>query len=179
MAMVDGKSLLKLSNSNCLQRFIHESIDDMIGRKQTSSAPYGGDLEWTPGEAQKARSLIQNVYKQMIVDEESFPNISDLSESDVKVIKECFAIRKEEICQSVAKERYLAMGQPLVENIDWKLKWMIGSSQVPCFSEPLLQVDLRCTDKDKKENNINFEMNLEYVDLLIKDLESAKSNFQL
>lgn len=103
--------------------------------------------------------------------------IQDLNPDSRQCIIDCYEIRKEEILQAIIREKLSKYGKPLVENIDWKLKWIMGSSKLASLREPLLQVDLHCFKKqdESARKTINFEMNLEQVDKLIAGLEKVKS----
>lgn len=151
----------------------------MIGKKTSSFDNYSGDIEWTNEEYHKARNQIQNLFKSNIINNNiSFEvNIPDLPSNIIHEIKNCYVIRKKELLQFVMKESYLNSGLPIVENIDWKLKWINGSSKLASISEPILQVDLHCLNKDAANSKslVNFEMGLEQLDKFINDLENAKA----
>lgn len=99
----------------------------------------------------------------------------------MKALRNCFELRRNEIWQAMAKEAVLKDGHNLVEAIDWRLKWVLGSSKLVTIREPLLQVDLQCVRKalntnnnDSGRNTVNFEMNAHELDDLIAQLEKAQ-----
>lgn len=117
-------------------------------------------------------SLIQNDYK---------PDL-DLSDAVSKAIKTCYDVRKNEIFQALAKECILRKGHNLVENYDWKLKWILGSSDLAIIKEPILQVHLHYVQQENaaiKKRTLNFEANLEKVDELIQALTKVKKELEL
>lgn len=83
--------------------------------------------------------------------------------------------------QALAKECVLNKGYNLVENFDWKVKWILGSSDLATIKEPIVQVDLYCINKEKdtlKRNIVNFEANSEKLDELICALTQVKKELE-
>lgn len=79
--------------------------------------------------------------------------------------------------QYLARTYVLKNGNNLVENIDWRLKWVLGSSDLAILKEAYLQIDLNgVQNKDEKiqKTSISFEANLEQVDQIIKELKAVK-----
>lgn len=72
------------------------------------------------------------------------------------------------------KERLMKLDQPLVENIDWKVKWVCGSSKLASLSQPLARIDLHCLENSKGRSTCSFEMNLDQVSDMIQKLEEYK-----
>lgn len=67
-----------------------------------------------------------------------------------------------------------------MENIDWRLKWVLGSSDLATLQEPRLQVDLHCVSKNGNsivKDIVNFEASLEQIDNLITDLTKLQKEF--
>ncbi|KAF2901925.1 hypothetical protein ILUMI_04261 [Ignelater luminosus] len=175
-----ANSLLKITNTPVLQQFLHDCVDDLIGRKHANFDSYSSDIEWTNEDYHNAIKFIQNLYRentQSTAENILVPKVQDLNPDSQQCIVDCYEIRKEEILQAIIRENLSKCGKPLVENIDWKLKWILGSSKLASLREPLLQVDLHCFKKqdESTRKTINFEMNLEQVDKLIAGLEKVKN----
>lgn len=155
-------------------------VDELIGREIPSFNNISSDIQWTIDESDKARNLIRNLYKSNLLNNTEFQtNLIDLPDNINEAIKNCYDVRKDEILQAVAKDNFRQAQLPLVENFDWKLKWINGSSKLASLSEPVLQVDLHCMGIDKPKTTVNFEMNLEQLDQFILELESAKKQLSL
>lgn len=102
-----------------------------------------------------------------------------------KIIQEAlttaYDIRKSQIFQALAKENVLKKGHNVVENFDWKVKWVLGSSDFASIRQPILQMDFYCAQKENDSvvsNIINFEMNSETVEEFIQALTAVKKDFE-
>lgn len=163
------------NNFNSFQ-FVHECIDDLIGKKRASFDSYSGDIEWSKREHDSARKTIQNLLIRCALEDADVQSFTkDLSTDLQQTIKECYGIRKDEILQAVMRENLIENDVPFVENVDWKLKWILGSSKFASLNEPLLQVDLHCLpSRNESTKCVNFEMNLTQTEKLISDLKKAR-----
>lgn len=136
------------------------------------------DVEWTKEDRNSAKDFIQCLYRENILNhsKELILTNLDIDPKLVALIKECYNIRKDDIFQAVLCEELHKGDKNIVENIDWKLKWVMGSSKLATLREPLVQVDLYCFKKinDNVRNAVNFEMNVDQVNKLIQDLEEAQ-----
>ncbi|KAI4461002.1 comm domain-containing protein 4-8 family member [Holotrichia oblita] len=181
MAGSDINSLLKIGNTADFPKFLHLCVDNMLG-KSVSFERCSDDIEWTKEELKSVQLLIQTNFKNNILNNDGvfqFP-FENLNETLRIAIEKCYEIRKDEIRQNLIKENLLSKDIPLVENIDWKLKWVMGSSSTITVSEPLLQVDLHCAVGNEVNRKIvNFEMNLSQMDELINKLETARKSVEL
>lgn len=139
------------------------------------------DVEWTETDYNRARNLVQKYYRDCAVSNK-YPHLEGVPKSLEQVITNCYQIRQNEIVQAIAKDSLLSNGtKNLVENFDWKLKWIMGSSKLSTLREPILQMNLSCIEESKNnttsKNVIGFEMDIEQVDKLIDSLEKAKTVF--
>lgn len=157
-------------------------MDDLIRVKQIKFDSYSGEVEWTEKDYKEALHFIQTLYREQALSRSSDfeSKVAELESNDAqRAVLGCYGIRETEIAAGIAKELMLRDGGRLVENIDWKLKWVTGSSKFAALREPLLQVDLHCFPTDKNRGRVNFEMTVDAVDTLIKELENAKSEFKV
>lgn len=123
-----------------------------------------------------AKNYIKSYFRAAIINKDCKPDTT-FSEEVNECLKICYDIRKDDVFQFIAKENVLKMGHNIVESFDWKLKWILGSSDLATIKEPVLQVDLYCVclEADNlKRNIVNFEANLEKVDELINELTKIK-----
>lgn len=156
---------------------MHDCVDDLVGAKQANFDKYNSDIEWTNDDFNNVKCQIQKFYRETAINGD-FPDQFDSSMEEE--IKKCFQIRKGHILEALIKESLVKSGCCLVDNFDWKLKWILGSSQLAGIREALLQLDLHCALKRENEEEIiretvNFEMDLETVDNLIEQLQSVTS----
>lgn len=128
-------------------------------------------MEWTRIDFEKARNFIQNLYKDRVKAEGENFKLQGIPGDIQQALENCYNVRKEQIFQAVMKKSLLENGVDVVENFDWKVKWVMGTSKMVSLREPLLQVNLHCASN----NNLEFEADLEKVDSLIAELERAKS----
>lgn len=139
-----------------------------------------GDVEWTEEDFRGTRAYVQNLYRQSVLDG-NLDTPKDLTSDVQEAITRCYTIRRNDIFQALAKDFILRNGHNLVNNIDWRLKWVLGTSDLANLQEPRLQVDLHCTNKIGNKINrnvVNFEANLEQIDNLIGDLSKLQKEFQ-
>ncbi|KAF5286631.1 hypothetical protein FQA39_LY16205 [Lamprigera yunnana] len=169
-------AILKITNEKTLHQFIHHCIDDLVSNNRSHFKIEMDNIEWTKEDSGSALSFIQTLFRQMLKSQ-NWEN-SDLTEFNSKygdIIKECYEIRKRQIYQAVLSEELELIDNRVVQNYDWKLKWVMGSSKLATLREPLLQLDLHCFIKESKDTRtINFEMSISQIDKLILDLEKAK-----
>lgn len=149
-------------------------MDDLLGKTTLNYNNFNSDIEWTEDDFNKAKRDIQNLYKHCIINNKEL-ELKDSNPELTKMFQDCFNIRQNEILQKLLKENIIKKGHNLVENIDWRLKWIMGSSSLATIREPLLQVDLHCSKYDVEQNmsvnnTVNFEANLEQVNNLIEEL---------
>ncbi|XP_072382896.1 uncharacterized protein [Diabrotica undecimpunctata] len=172
--------LLKISNPNDIKKFLHECIDDLIKKHDISFDNYNsGPIEWTKDDFEKAKRSVQSFYKQCAIENKFQLNSQNLEENIYEALESCYIIRKKDIFQHLAKSYILKNGHNLIENIDWKLKWVLGSSDLTVIKEPYLQIDLNgielCSG-EIKTTCLSFEANLEQVDQFIKELTNIKAD---
>jgi hypothetical protein len=169
--------LLKIANAPVLQQFLHDCVDDLTGIKQANFDNYNSDIEWTVEDFNRAKSEIQKICRESVLNE-NFELETHFVENVQQEIKNCLEIRKDDIFQALVKEKLVDSGHSLVENFNWRLKWVLGNSKLASVREPLLQVDLDCAKNvDHKLTNetVNFELNHESLNLLIQQLEKASN----
>lgn len=149
-------------------------MDDLIRENSVDFDSYSSDIEWTRGDFEKARNLIHNLYQARVKDEGSDFELEGVSKEVQTALEKCYSVRKEDILQAVVRKSMLESGvENLVENFDWKIKWVMGTSKMASLREPLLQMNLHCM-----KESIEFEMDVEKVDALINELEKAKNKLK-
>ncbi|XP_025828971.1 uncharacterized protein LOC112904042 [Agrilus planipennis] len=168
----------KIENKDAFCKFIHECIDDLIGRRKIELKTYKGEIESSNEHFQKAVTIIQDLYSKTALSktqkyELKVPNLKNEYQS---CLQECYDIRKDEIEQCLFKKELSKCNQLFVENIDWKLKWIMGSSTLSTLNKPILQMQLHCLKRqsDITQPCIYFEMEVQQVEKLITALEKVQ-----
>lgn len=150
---------------------MHRCVDDLITENKIDFDSYSSDIEWTRIDFEKARNFTQNLYKDRVKAEGENFKLQGIPADIQQALENCYNVRKEQIFQAQMKDSLLENGIDVVENFDWKVKWIMGTSKMASLREPLLQVNLHCASNNKLE----FEADLEKLDCLIAELERAKS----
>lgn len=128
----------------------------------------------------ETKKYIKKFYRTAIIDKDFKPDPA-LSDEVNEALKTCYVVRKGDIYQALAKEYILDKGHNIVENFDWKVKWILGSSDLATIKEPVIQVDLNCIKKESdnvKRNVVNFEANSEKLDELIDALTQIRRELE-
>lgn len=133
-------------------------------------------MEWTRADFERARNLIQNLYQTGAKEGLEFTIIEGAPREVQTALENCYNVRKEQIYQAAVRKSMLDSGvENLVENFDWKVKWVMGSSKMASLREPFLQMSLYCVGK----KCVDFEMKIDKVETLINELEKLKSEIKL
>lgn len=148
-------------------QFLHGCVDELLNKRKTNNENQHSNVEWTKEEQEAIKRNVKNFFRQSAI-ENTIELDSSLPDKIKSALKSCYEVRKSEIIQALAKECVIRRGHNLVENFDWKLKWILGSSDLATIRQPLLQIDFHCMNIEK--NTVNFEGNLEQVDSLITAL---------
>ncbi|XP_057668285.1 uncharacterized protein LOC130901164 [Diorhabda carinulata] len=171
--------LLKISNSIELQKFLHECIDDLVEKRKIKFDYYNtSPIEWTEDDFHNAKKSVQAFYKQCTIKKRFEISPDDIAEDVKEALRCCFDIRKQEIFQFLAKMYIIKGGNIFIENIDWRLRWVLGSSDLITLKEPYLQIDFNgIKDNSGHTENtfVSFEATLEQVDQLIMELKHLKT----
>lgn len=171
--------LLKISNSIELQKFLHECIDDLVEKRMIKFDNYNTThIEWTEDDFHDAKKSVQAFYKQCTVEKRFEITADDIPEDIKEALRCCYDIRNQEIFQFLAKMYIIKGGNIFIENIDWRLRWVLGSSDLITLKEPYLQIDLNGIKDNcgQTENTfVSFEATLEQVDQLITELTNLKT----
>lgn len=163
-------------------QFLHDCVDDLIGKTTRNFNNYNSDIEWTVDDYNFSKNALQNLYRQFVISGSGECDLSDskISENLKNEIKTCYDIRKEEIFQVLAEEAVVNRGHNLVKNFDWRLKWIMGTSSLATLREPVLQIDLHCktNDKSKENETVNFEVNAHQLENVITELSEVQKELQ-
>lgn len=177
MAALEKELLLKLDKLDHLPEFLHQCVNN-ISRGNSLVNSTHSDTEWTGEELKRTTTKIQNFYRQCAINNHfSFPN--DSPEKSKYALAKVYESRQKDIVNALMKENFMNNGHHLVENIDWKLKWVLGSSQLATIREPVCQVELGYLLPEKNstglKKSINFEVHLEKLDELISLLDNLRT----
>ncbi|XP_044754207.1 uncharacterized protein LOC123313399 [Coccinella septempunctata] len=174
---LNSPSFLKISNSPLFSKFLHYCCDEIIEGKSVDWRNNNDDIEWTIEDINKSKAIVKDFFHKSII-HDKFERPELISEAVFNVMQNCYETRRESIQHNFIKARFIEAEHNLLENVDWKIKWVLGNSMLPSYKEPILQLNLGCSRMSSmgskpKQKIIDFEMNIEQVDHLITVLESA------
>ncbi|PSN36265.1 hypothetical protein C0J52_22620 [Blattella germanica] len=123
-----------------------------------------------------------NVFKEI---KEKLP---ELDSTHQEIVLECLSVRQKDI-QNILFQEKCAISGPVLQDFDWKVKWVMGSSKSSSLREPLLSLDLHLSEgRNLRKNGIginkktvSLELDKEELNKLISILEKAQetvANFQ-
>lgn len=104
--------------------------------------------------------------------------LPNLEKSQMETIYDIFQIRRIDIMKYMVNNLN-SLNSPLLNNFNWRLKWVLGSSTLASYKEPLLQCDFvfkKLNDESFKQ--ITTELSSNEVDLILSCLESAKTELE-
>jgi len=175
MEEINAEYLLKVATSGNFNKFLHDCVDELVGFEYNQESVYNNDIENSSDDIRKAKAFIKSLYNDSIMKDSLPDKFKGLSLSNEEDIKKCYEIRKKDIYNSIVKQSLIAANLKVVENIDWKVKWILGSSKLATLVKPVVQVDLHYLGSEsEKKKCISFEMELEEVDVFINELEKVE-----
>lgn len=134
------------------------------------------DAEYTNEDAtdlkNKLRSLFLHLTYSSSQSKEDFSQILDNDKS--AFVFETFKQRKLDIAVTLLKQHNAGI-KPTLNNFDWKVNWVVGSSVCPSLKYPIVNLDLSTVhqiDGKTKQNNISLELTKDELDALILCLEN-------
>lgn len=157
-------------------QFLHRCVDDMISESKIGFDSYSSDIEWTRTDFENARDLIQGIFQSCQKANGDFKQLQGVSTVVQEALENCYSVRKQEIDQAAVKQSLLENGvENLVENFDWKVKWVMGTSKMALLREPLVQINLHCVGG----STVDFEADVDKLECLINELERVRSEFKV
>ncbi|XP_063240415.1 COMM domain-containing protein 8-like [Bacillus rossius redtenbacheri] len=172
-----------VSNDQVFQEFLHACIDEVCGRRGPSYDTFRTSCSWTEDEfssaARGVRALVRGTGRD---DGEVLQLLPDLPASRQKVVLECLEVRRSDISQALRQEQCRISG-PALEDFDWKLKWVMGSSSLSALREPLLEVDLHLSEGRgepgrTKPSVLSLELDCAELNVLVTALEKARDSLK-
>ncbi|CAG9772977.1 unnamed protein product [Ceutorhynchus assimilis] len=159
MSSTNTEILTKFENIDHLSQYLNNIINNLSNETLESQDQ---DLEKT----------IKNYFRQRATDE-THPLPAELPNHIQKALETSFKIHQSTITNTLMKEKLSNKGQNLVEQYDWKLRWVLGTSKLANQRVPLCQLELYCS-----KNLINFECTFEQVEELINVLNNVKKEIK-
>lgn len=161
--------------NNFFCQFLDQCVNELVETGEVPLENYSEDSIQKEALVE-TKNYVQKFLRTAVIKKECKPDPS-LSDEVNQALRTCYNVRHSEIFQVLAKESVLKKGYKLVENFDWKLRWILGSSDLATIREPVLKVDFNCVhleNNDKKTEIVHFEATLDKVDELIQALEDVK-----
>lgn len=186
------QSILQNSPITAFTECLHSCINDICGRKSNTYENFKSVTDWTSDEY----TVVTNGMKQLFIDavvnqlsrNEVLDKVSELDANRQEIIMECLEVRQGDIQNALLEEK-CAISGPILQDFDWKIKWVMGSSKLSSLREPLLFLDLHLRDgknmttqkSDIKQKTVSLEMNKNELNKVLAVLEKAQeavSNWQ-
>ncbi|KAJ9596125.1 hypothetical protein L9F63_012709 [Diploptera punctata] len=104
--------------------------------------------------------------------------LGNIDSSRLEMVLECFSVRRNDI-KNILLQEQCAISGPVLQDFDWKVKWVMGSSKSALLREPLLNLDLYLSEggslkiKDT-QRVVNLELDKDELNKLISALEKAQ-----
>nr|CAD7261077.1 unnamed protein product [Timema shepardi] len=159
-----NKSLESISNALTSEQvfleFLNRCIDEICGRKGPAYEVFKSSANWSLEEFKEFTKSIKIFFYEAVTKhwhkDELLENLDDLESSRQQLVLECLKIRKDEINVALQRDT-CAISGPVLEDFDWSLKWVMGSSKLSSLREPLLTVDFHTSQGREKPTSISSE----------------------
>lgn len=153
----------RVSVSKLWLQFLHDIINNLDQKSPTNLDP---DLH------QLAVYLKEFYTKKTLDPNTTLPET--IPDHFCTAVESVFHLRQGDLVGQVVKQRVAQSGRSVVENFDWRLKWILGSSTIAELREPLCQLDLICLGSDLCKSVVSFECDLKGLEQLISVLQQCK-----
>ncbi|KAK0089657.1 hypothetical protein PV325_006080 [Microctonus aethiopoides] len=157
-----------------LNDFFYSCINEICGCKGPTYQQFI-KIGWNEDEYNDIRTLICNLFTNptlLYLDKTKLPQeFLEFSENIQVQMFDCLKEKQKYLVNALMKKYSQKNIQTLID-FDWRLKVILGSSEVASLREPLLQLDLRVMENEA-ENIVDLELNKNELDHLIKVLEAA------
>lgn len=142
-------------------QFLHHIINNLDGKSPTNLDP---DLH------QLAAYLKEFYTKKTLNPNTTLPET--IPQHLGRAVESVFQSRQGDLVGQVVRRRVAQSGRSVVENFDWRLKWILGSSAAE-LREPVCQLDLICLG-DLGKSVVGFECDLNGLEQLISALQQCE-----
>ncbi|ERL90489.1 uncharacterized protein LOC109539769 [Dendroctonus ponderosae] len=164
MATLTEEMFTKFETQEELHRFLHNCVNE---------------LKLPHQEPESVMNAVQFFYREKAIDGKK-PLETTLPGNLQNTLDAVFQLRYTDIVNAIVHEKLHATGHPVLQNIDWKVKWILGSSKLASIREPICQLELLCITMGSNfiptRTSIHFECDLEKLDQLISVLKKVKSS---
>lgn len=181
MLSVDCQKRLQNIECKLLNKVLHSCADALCGRNSMKYETLKATTDWTAEEysciCNELKKLFSEVVGNSLEDEMILANLPELDVPHQKCLLDCLDIHKKDIGRALISELASISG-PILEDFDWKLKWVMGSSTMSSLREPLLQMDFHLShgksQGEVNNNTVNVEMDSNELKNLLFSLERAQ-----
>lgn len=158
-------------------QFVHSSINYMMGL----SIPAEISQDLTKEDLETARKSLNSILCSVAMLEHEnevqnnlYEKLPNLEKSQKECIYEILKIRRTDIMKYMVSNLN-SLNSSLLNNFNWRLKWILGSNTLSSYKEPLLQCDFVCKRlNDESCKQITAELNTNELDSIISCLEVAR-----
>lgn len=158
-----------------LFQFTVNFLDEMTGYVP-NKCPILSVAEYTNEDVTNLKNKLRSLFIHLTYSStQSKEHIFKILDNDKSAfIMETFKQRKLDIAVSLLKQHNAGI-KPTLNNFDWKVNWVVGSSVSPSLKYPIMNLDLPTlhkVDGKTKEENVSLELTKDELDSLILCLEN-------
>lgn len=134
------------------------------------------DAEYTNEDVTDLKNKLKSLFLHLTYSSsQSKEDFSKILDNDKSVfIMETFKQRKLDIAVMLLKQHNAGI-KPTLNNFDWKVNWVIGSSASPSLKYPIMNLDLSVLHKidgKTKQENVSMELTKDELDMMILCLDN-------
>ncbi|KAL7296704.1 hypothetical protein TKK_0010118 [Trichogramma kaykai] len=174
---IENCILFAENNQVELLKFVHSCMDEVCNLAGPTYKQFK-QIGWSKEEFKKVHTffitLFYNPACLFIDDEKKMPFQYQLISKHVKVVLlKSLRLHRNQITDSLL-QKYSSKHFSTLDNYDWRLKYIMGSSKMISVKEPLLQLDLSFHE-NRNHKVLELELNKTELNLLINTIETAVS----
>ncbi|XP_077285842.1 COMM domain-containing protein 8-like [Arctopsyche grandis] len=155
-------------------------VDEMTGYIPEPWQNLTSNLQWSDQELKTAKEELMKIIIEAVHYTDSqkldaLKNIYDGDKSDY--IVHCISSRKLDIAKALLKQHNASV-KPVLDDFDWKVKWILGNSSSTVMKYPLISVDLYTLSHENNESDsVSVELTKSELDSFIETLEEQYNKF--
>lgn len=181
------QSILQNSPINTFTECLHSCINDICGRKSNTYENLKSVTDWTSDEYTVVTIGIKQLFIDAVANQlsrnEVMDKVAELDADRQEIIIECLEVRQGDIQNALLEEK-CAISGPILQDFDWRIKWVMGSSKLSSLREPLLFLDFHLREgknmmaqkSDIKQKTVSLEMDKNELNKVIAVLEKAQES---
>ncbi|GLH00913.1 Coiled-coil domain-containing protein 134-like Protein [Gryllus bimaculatus] len=150
--------LLQDVSNQILLELLHSCVDDICERKrQYHYDNFKSCTNWSNDEYDILHTYFKTSIHEILKNpssEQILKQCPGLSSDHVQCVLDCVVVRKIDV-ENLLLCKSFAVSGPKLQDFDWKLKWVMGSSALSSVREPLLLLDFMLHEDGVGGKNLN------------------------